>query len=140
MVSLRGAIPALPPDDPALGLYQIVDEQGRYDRARLPRLSAEEHRRIYRGMLTVRIMDERLLAMQRQGRIGFYGEAKGQEASVIGPAAALGPKDWLVPALRDAGAALFRGLTMRQYVAQLFGNAHDVEPDRRSRPQHHRQL
>jgi pyruvate dehydrogenase E1 component alpha subunit/2-oxoisovalerate dehydrogenase E1 component alpha subunit len=81
-------------------------------------------------MVTIRVMDERLLAMQRQGRIGFYGEAKGQEAAVIGPAAALGPDDWQVPALRDAGAAIFRGLTMRQYVAQIFGNANDVAKGR----------
>jgi len=36
--------------------------------------------RMYRGMVRIRIMDERLMALQRQGRIGFYGEARGQEA------------------------------------------------------------
>ena len=77
-------------------------------------------------MLTIRVMDERLLALQRQGRIGFYGEAKGQEAAVIGAAAALGPEDWIVPALREAGAAIYRGLPLRSYVAQIFGNADDV--------------
>ena len=75
-------------------------------------------------------MDERLLALQRQGRIGFYGEARGQEAAVIGAAAALGPEDWLVPALREAGAAIYRGLPLRSYVAQIFGNADDVAKGR----------
>jgi len=123
---IRGAIPPLPADHPALGLFQILPESGLPDPTRVPRLSADEARRIYRGMLTIRLMDERLLAMQRQGRIGFYGEARGQEAAVIGAAAALAPSDWLVPALRDAGAAIYRGLTLRQYVAQIFGNANDV--------------
>jgi pyruvate dehydrogenase E1 component alpha subunit len=123
---LRGEVTPLSPDDPALSLFQVLPENGMPDPARVPRLSAAEALRIYRGMLTVRIMDERLLGMQRQGRIGFYGEAKGQEAAVIGMAAALGPDDWLLPALREAGAAIYRGLTLRQYVAQIFGNADDV--------------
>jgi pyruvate dehydrogenase E1 component alpha subunit len=127
---INGLIAPLSPDDPALGLAQVIPENGMADPARVPRLSADEARRIYRGMLTIRIMDERLLAMQRQGRIGFYGEARGQEAAVIGMAAALGADDWLLPALREAGAAIYRGLTLRQYVAQIFGNADDVAKGR----------
>jgi pyruvate dehydrogenase E1 component alpha subunit/2-oxoisovalerate dehydrogenase E1 component alpha subunit len=129
-VAISGEVPALQPDDPALGLLEILPENGIADPTKVPRISADEALRIYRGMLTIRIMDERLLAMQRQGRIGFYGEARGQEASVIGPAAALGPQDWYVPALRDAGGAIFRGLKLRQYVAQIFGNANDVSQGR----------
>jgi pyruvate dehydrogenase E1 component alpha subunit/2-oxoisovalerate dehydrogenase E1 component alpha subunit len=127
---VRGEIAPLPADHPALSLVQILREDGSADAARVPELSNEQLVRLYRGMLLIRVMDERLLAMQRQGRIGFYGEAKGQEAAVIGPAAALGPEDWLVPALRDAGGALYRGLTLRQYIAQIFGNANDVEQGR----------
>jgi pyruvate dehydrogenase E1 component alpha subunit len=87
-------------------------------------------RTLYRGMLQIRIMDERLMALQRQGRIGFYGEARGQEAAVVGSAAALGTDDWVVPALREAGAGLWRGLPLEHYVAQLFGNAADVTKGR----------
>jgi pyruvate dehydrogenase E1 component alpha subunit/2-oxoisovalerate dehydrogenase E1 component alpha subunit len=76
-------------------------------------------------MLLIRIMDERMMALQRQGRIGFYGEARGQEAAVVGSAAALREGDWIVPALREAGVGLMRGMPLRQYVAQIFGNAHD---------------
>jgi pyruvate dehydrogenase E1 component alpha subunit/2-oxoisovalerate dehydrogenase E1 component alpha subunit len=129
-VSTFGQVAALPPDDPALSIVQILPENGLPDPARVPRMSGDEARKLYRGMLTIRIMDERLLGMQRQGRIGFYGEAKGQEAAVIGMAAALGPDDWLLPALREAGAAIYRGLTLRQYVAQIFGSANDVAKGR----------
>ena len=124
---LAGAVAPLPSDHPALGLYQILDERGELTttgRTRLP--PADLTLRMYRGMLTIRLMDERLLAMQRQGRIGFYGEARGQEAAVIGAAAALGPEDWLVPALREAGGAIYRGLPLRSYIAQIFGNDNDV--------------
>ena len=123
---IRGAVMPLADDDPTLGLIQILPESGLPDPTRVPHLSADEARQIYRGMVRIRVMDERLLAMQRQGRIGFYGEARGQEAAVIGAAAALGSDDWLVPALRDAGGALYRGLSMRQYVAQIIGNGNDV--------------
>jgi pyruvate dehydrogenase E1 component alpha subunit/2-oxoisovalerate dehydrogenase E1 component alpha subunit len=109
----------------ATGLLQILRPDGTlagdvpdgFDRA----LAA----RVYRGMLLIRIMDERLLALQRQGRIGFYGEARGQEAAIVGSAATLGPGDWIVPALREAGAGLYAGMPLRQYVAQLYGNAND---------------
>ncbi|HZS40152.1 MAG TPA: thiamine pyrophosphate-dependent enzyme [Polyangia bacterium] len=126
MPTIRGAVAEPPDTDPSLGLLQILPESGVPDPTRVPRLSADEVRRIYRGMVTIRVMDERLLAMQRQGRIGFYGEARGQEAAIIGAAAALQQNDWIVPALREAGAAIFRGLSMREYVAQIFGNGNDV--------------
>ncbi|HEX5057989.1 MAG TPA: thiamine pyrophosphate-dependent enzyme, partial [Kofleriaceae bacterium] len=72
----------------------------------------------------------RMMALQRQGRIGFYGEAMGQEAAVVGSAAATEPQDWIVPALREAGVGLFRGMTLDSYIAQIFGNAADVTKGR----------
>ncbi|HEX6839079.1 MAG TPA: thiamine pyrophosphate-dependent enzyme, partial [Polyangia bacterium] len=126
---LRGEVAPLPADAPELGLRRVLDEKG-VAVAAAPAIADAELLRMYRGMLTIRVMDERLLALQRQGRIGFYGEAKGQEAAVIGAAAALGANDWIMPALREAGAAIFRGLPLRTYVAQIFGNADDVSKGR----------
>jgi pyruvate dehydrogenase E1 component alpha subunit/2-oxoisovalerate dehydrogenase E1 component alpha subunit len=77
-------------------------------------------------MLRARVLDEKMLLLQRQGRIGFYAEARGQEAAVIGAVAALEPNDYVVPAHRELGAALYRGLPIANVVAQLYGNAHDV--------------
>ena len=81
---------------------------------------------MYRGMLLIRLLDERLMTMQRQGRVGFYAEARGQEATVIGPVAALEQGDWVVPSHREGGAALFRGLPLQSYIAQVFGNVKDI--------------
>ena len=118
-------------EEKALGLFRLVDEQGQPAQpGALDWLDDQLGRRLYRGMLTIRVMDQRLMALQRQGRVGFYGEALGQEAAVVGSAAALEPQDWLVPALREAGAGIFRGMPLAGYVAQIFGNAADVTKGR----------
>jgi pyruvate dehydrogenase E1 component alpha subunit len=109
----------------AFGLFRLVDERGGHDPADLAWLDRDQALRLYRGMLTIRVMDARLIAIQRQGLISFYGEALGMEAGAVGTAAALEPQDWLVPALREAGAGVFRGLSLDSYVAQIFGNAAD---------------
>lgn len=114
----------------ATGLFGVLSEDGTLDPVMERKLSREHAMRLYRGMVTVRIVDARMMALQRQGRIGFYGEALGQEASVIGTAAALEPQDWLIPALREAGAGLFRGMPLSKYIAQIFGNAEDVSKGR----------
>jgi pyruvate dehydrogenase E1 component alpha subunit/2-oxoisovalerate dehydrogenase E1 component alpha subunit len=114
----------------ATGLFGVLAEDGAVDEAALGGVDAALARDLHRGMLTIRIMDERLLALQRQGRIGFYGEARGQEAAVVGSAAATEPADWLVPALREAGAGIYRGMPLAVYVAQIFGNAEDISKGR----------
>jgi len=114
----------------ALGLYRILNEDGTVADGERVRVEREQALRMYRGMLTIRIMDQRLLALQRQGRTGFYGEARGQEAAVVGTAAATEPADWIVPALREAGVGIYRGMTMQSYVAQIFGNGDDVTKGR----------
>jgi pyruvate dehydrogenase E1 component alpha subunit/2-oxoisovalerate dehydrogenase E1 component alpha subunit len=114
----------------ARGLFQVLRPDGTVDDASVAGLDRELARKLYRGMLTIRVMDERLLALQRQGRTGFYGEARGQEAAVVGSAAAMKPDDWLVPALREAGAGIYRGMSMSSYVAQIYGNANDVTKGR----------
>jgi pyruvate dehydrogenase E1 component alpha subunit len=110
----------------ATGLYQILDESGRADPARVPALSPEELRQMYAGMLRSRLLDQRLLPLQRQGRIGFYIGATGQEAGVIAGAHAIGPDDWFVPGLRETSAALYRGFPLRTHLAQVFGNVNDL--------------
>jgi pyruvate dehydrogenase E1 component alpha subunit len=127
----------------ATGLLQILDEQGQADPARVPALSPAELRRMYAGMLQSRLLDQRLLPLQRQGRIGFYIGATGQEAGVIAGAQAIGPDDWFVPGLRETSAALYRGFPLRTHIAQIFGNANDLGQGRQmpchsgSRDSHH---
>lgn len=106
-------------------LWQILDENGTVQSLVLPDLKPEDHRRIYRGMLQSRRLDERLMALQRQGRISHYFEARGQEAAVIAAAYVLDAKDYFVPGLREGAAVLFRGMALSTYLAQMLGNQED---------------
>lgn len=106
-------------------VLRILDEDG-IVRDREPELQEEDLLRLYRHMLLLRILDERMMALQRQGRIGFYGTATGEEAAVVGSAYSLQPEDWVFPALRQGGVALLRGYPLVKYVAQLMGNAADI--------------
>ncbi|HUK64578.1 MAG TPA: thiamine pyrophosphate-dependent dehydrogenase E1 component subunit alpha [Dongiaceae bacterium] len=82
--------------------------------------------RLFRHMLRMRALDQRMLSLQRQGRVGFYGTATGQEAAVTGSAYALRDTDWVFPALREMGVSLWRGTSFRDLVCQLMGNSGDV--------------
>ncbi len=91
-----------------------------------PDLTDEEVIELYRVMLRTRIIDERAVMLQRQGRIGFHIGSLGEEATIIGSAFAMRPQDWLFPCYREFGAALMRGLPMQRYWDNLFGNANDL--------------
>jgi pyruvate dehydrogenase E1 component alpha subunit len=109
----------------ATGLVQILDENGRAAPEKLPPLSSERLIRLYEGMVTSRLLDEQLMPLQRQGRISHYFEARGQEAGPIAGAEALAKTDFFVQGLREGAAAVYRGLPLRKYVAQILGTASD---------------
>ena len=91
---------------------------------------------IYARMVEARVMDERCLTLQRQGRIGFYVPLQGQEAAQVGCAWALRPGDWLFPAYRELAVALVRGVPVRLLLDQFIGNAGD-ELKGRQMPNHY---
>lgn len=81
---------------------------------------------IYHTMLKTRLLDERMITLQRQGTISFALSSLGEEACAVASAAALDIKDWLYPQYREAGSILWRGFTIAQYVHHMFGNAQDL--------------
>lgn len=114
----------------------ILREDGSVDKARDPNLPDAVLLRMHEGMRLIRLLDERCMNLQRQGRIGFFGTTTGEEAAVIGSIAPLSDEDWAFPALRQGGALLYRGFTLRKYFAHLYGNAESVE-NGRSMPCHY---
>ena len=90
----------------------ILDEHGQLDEALEPVLPEDLLLRLYRAMKLGRLLDERMLSLQRQGRIGTFPPIKGQEASQLGAIAALRDSDWMVPSFRETAAELWRGRTI----------------------------
>lgn len=95
-----------------------------------PDLDPETLRSLYRSMLRIRMLDEKMLILQRQGRIAFFGPSSGQEAAIVGSGFAARPQDWVFPALREGGILLMRGFPLERWFGQLFGNVLDVEKGR----------
>jgi pyruvate dehydrogenase E1 component alpha subunit/2-oxoisovalerate dehydrogenase E1 component alpha subunit len=106
-------------------MLTVLREDGSLVAARDPKLPDETLLHLYETMVRVREFDRRMLVLQRQGRIGFYGPILGQEAATVGSVAALEERDWVFPALREGAAALMRGLPLEIAIAQLIGNALD---------------
>lgn len=80
---------------------------------------------LYEAMLAQRVYDDRMIKMQRQGRLGFYLACTGEEACSYGPAYALEPRDWFYPAYREPGIALWRGMPFQAWVDNMVGNCDD---------------
>ena len=114
----------------------ILDSDGSLDTALEPKLSPEQLQRLYRGMLLGRRLDERMLRLQRQGRIGTFAPIKGQEASQIGSVCTLEARDWLVPSFRETASMLWRGWPIEKLLAFYAGRLEGGQsgPEQRDLP------
>src|SRR6185295_6545347 len=106
------------------------------DPSRDPGLSKDQVVALFEMMLRVRILDDRLVTLQRQGRIGFHIGSLGEEAAILGRAFALRDQDWIFPCYREFGAALWRGMPLQRYIDNMFGNANDPAKGRQM-PDHY---
>jgi pyruvate dehydrogenase E1 component alpha subunit len=108
-------------DLPAVECLSILDADGRVDQALEPEISSDDLRRLYRTFLLVRRFDERMLRLQRQGRIGTYLATKGHEAAVLGSVYALRATDWMVPVWREWPAYVWRGWPLENLILLYAG-------------------
>lgn len=112
--------------DPDVGLFTVLREDGSVDPLVDPRIPVDRLLFAYRHMRRLRMLDARMILLQRQGRVGFYGACTGQEAVPIATGLVARPDDWVFPALREQSVMLVRGFPLRSFVAQVFGNSGDV--------------
>ncbi len=103
----------------------VLSPEGVADPATDPKLPGATVVSLFKQMLFTRQLDERLVLLQRQGRIGFHIGSLGEEACILGPTAALGDNDWLWPCYREFGALLLRGMPLQRYMDNMYGNAND---------------
>jgi pyruvate dehydrogenase E1 component alpha subunit len=99
----------------------ILDEEGRLDQALEPKIPDDLLLKLHRAMLLGRRFDERLLSLQRQGRIGTFAPITGQEASQLGAVAPLMPGDIIAPSFRETAAQVYRGAPMETILLAFGG-------------------
>ncbi|WP_416304862.1 thiamine pyrophosphate-dependent dehydrogenase E1 component subunit alpha [Neptunicella sp. SCSIO 80796] len=118
-------------------MLQLMQPDGSvFDDAQVPEISETLALKMYHTMQFIRVLDERMVAAQRQGRISFYLACTGEEASTVGSAAALEPQDMIMSQYREQGALAFRGYTTQQFMNQMFSN--EQEPNKgRQMPIHY---
>jgi len=108
----------------------ILDSDGNLDTALEPKLAADDLRSLYRAMVLGRRLDERMVRLQRQGRIGTFAPIKGQEASQMGSAFTLRRTDWMVPSFRETAAMIWRGWPIEKLLLFFAGHLEGGQPGR----------
>lgn len=103
-------------------IFQILDKDGKCDENEMPKVSDDEVKKIYEHLLYSRMLDDRILKLQREGRCGTYASSLGEEASQVGSALALKSEDWMFPYFREIGAHIVRGLPMHVYLQYWMGD------------------
>ncbi|MBM7607844.1 pyruvate dehydrogenase E1 component alpha subunit [Lysinibacillus composti] len=106
-------------------MFQILNEDGVIvNEEANPNLSDEELVELMTRMVYTRILDQRSISLNRQGRLGFYAPTAGQEASQLASHYALEKEDWILPGYRDVPQIVWHGLPL--WKAFLFSRGHFV--------------
>lgn len=104
-------------------MFQILNENGEVvNESAVPDLSDEQLQELMRRMVYSRILDQRSISLNRQGRLGFVAPTAGQEASQIASHFALEQEDFILPGYRDVPQIVWHGLPL--YQAFLWSRGH----------------
>ncbi|KAF9556733.1 branched-chain alpha-keto acid dehydrogenase E1-alpha subunit [Agrocybe pediades] len=123
--------------DAQIPTYRLLDGTGKpLEGAELPDIDEKMARRLYEHMQLLPTLDNVLYNVQRQGKISFYMTAYGEEATIIGSAAALENDDEVLGQYRESGVLLWRGFSLDKIMAQCFGNEEDTSGKGRQMPVH----
>jgi 2-oxoisovalerate dehydrogenase E1 component alpha subunit len=106
---------------------KILQQDGTvYEGSDMPDMDEALALKVYKTFAFHRVLDERMVASQRQGRLSFYMAALGEEAASIGGAAGLQPQDMIMSQYREQGALMFRGFSLENFMNQMFSNDKDL--------------
>jgi 2-oxoisovalerate dehydrogenase E1 component alpha subunit len=104
----------------------ILNEDGSCDEKHRAMIPDEDLVALLETLILNRVIDRRFLALQRQGRLGFYMTSTGEEATTIGAAYCLASDDPIFLTYRELGALLWRGIPLELLLNQLIGNSQDL--------------
>lgn len=75
----------------------------------------------YKQLLYPRMVEEKMLILLRQGKIGKWFSGIGQEAIAVGSTMAMKPAEYILPMHRNLGVFTSRNIPLRRLVAQWQG-------------------
>ncbi len=107
-------------------MVRVLDDAGTAVGPWNPRLDPEDLQVGLRHMVLTRRFDDRMLRIQRQGRITFYLKSSGEEAVSVAGAMALRPDDMLFPSYRNQGLYIARGRSLVDLMCQCLSNTRDM--------------
>jgi len=111
--------------DHAYGLVRVLSDDGHARGPWNPQLAPDQLLKGLEKMVRIRQFDSRMLGLQRQGRLSFYLESKGEEAVAVAAGMALRDDDLLFPSYRQQGLLLVRGASLVDMACQCIGNTRD---------------
>ena len=93
---------------------------------------------IYRNMVIARKLDEKEMALLKQGKAFFHIGCSGHEAAQLAAANNMHPsKDWAYPYYRDAALCLGLGMTAKEQLLSFLAKDSDPNSSGRQMPQHY---
>lgn len=117
--------PANTTENLSYSMIRVLDDNHRAVGPWNPELPANILREGLRNMMLTRIYDERMLRMQRQGKMSFYLKCTGEEAVSVAQCMALDDGDMLFPTYRQQGLLITRGYPLLDMMCQCLSNAGD---------------
>ena len=105
------------------GIFEVPAEYAEYGKY-IERLNLDDFLKFYRDMARIRRFDNECTALQRQGQMGLWVQALGQEAAQIGSGYGVGPNDHMFPSYREHGVAITHGIDLMSIIKIMRGVNH----------------
>jgi len=111
--------------DHAHGLIRVLSDDGNAEGEWDPKIDDSTLLEGLGYMMKLRVFDDRMIKMQRTGKLSFYMRSLGEEAIAIAQTMALKKQDWIFPSYRQPGAQFVRGRDLVSMINHCVGNIED---------------
>lgn len=111
--------------DLAFGLVRVLDDDFNAVGEWATEIDSQILLKGLKAMVKTRILDERMVASQRQGKTSFYAKCTGEEAIAVGQRLVLRKGDMCFPTYRQQGLLIAQDIPLAKMIDQVFSNSRD---------------
>ncbi|HEX7004013.1 MAG TPA: thiamine pyrophosphate-dependent dehydrogenase E1 component subunit alpha [Trueperaceae bacterium] len=109
----------------------LIGENGEWTGSFDLTLDDGELESFYRDLVAARVLDERLVRLQRMGKISFVAPSSGHEGPQVAVARSVRKgRDWLYPYYRDTALVMALGVPVAETVGQMMATRADPNKGR----------